>query len=216
MTASTSRARARSRRSSASTSARSRPSSTRTCGRRAVAYLHGVDRLADEVLVMTSAGGLVPAAEAAELPAALLLSGPGGRRPSRRGWPRPRPGSPTPSPSTWAARAPTCASCSTACPSPAPGRVAAASRCGCRRSTSTPSAPGGGSIARIDAGGALVVGPEQRGSRRPARPATAAVGRADRDRRRPRRSAASLPTRRSPASAGSTATRPRAPSTEPA
>ena len=35
-------------------------------------------RLADEVLVMTSAGGLVPADDAAELPAALLLSGPAG------------------------------------------------------------------------------------------------------------------------------------------
>src|SRR5712691_843381 len=34
-------------------------------------YVQAVDRLADEVLVMTSAGGLVPASEAAELPAAL-------------------------------------------------------------------------------------------------------------------------------------------------
>ncbi|HEX5945004.1 MAG TPA: hydantoinase/oxoprolinase family protein [Acidimicrobiales bacterium] len=41
-------------------------------------YLRGIDDLADEVLVMTSAGGLVPAGEAAELPAALLLSGPAG------------------------------------------------------------------------------------------------------------------------------------------
>src|SRR5439155_10899445 len=32
----------------------------------------------DDVLVMTSAGGLLPAEEAAELPAALLLSGPAG------------------------------------------------------------------------------------------------------------------------------------------
>lgn len=41
-------------------------------------YLHGLADVADDVLVMTSAGGLVPAAEAAELPAALLLSGPAG------------------------------------------------------------------------------------------------------------------------------------------
>jgi N-methylhydantoinase A len=40
------------------------------------AYLRSLDGEADEVLVMTSAGGLLPAAEAAELPAALLLSGP--------------------------------------------------------------------------------------------------------------------------------------------
>ncbi len=39
-------------------------------------YLQGIGRLADTVLVMTSAGGLLPAAEAADLPAALLLSGP--------------------------------------------------------------------------------------------------------------------------------------------
>jgi N-methylhydantoinase A/oxoprolinase/acetone carboxylase beta subunit len=42
------------------------------------AYLRNLDGEADEVLVMTSAGGLLPAAEAAELPAALLLSGPAG------------------------------------------------------------------------------------------------------------------------------------------
>ena len=42
------------------------------------AYLRSLDGEADEVLVMTSAGGLLPAAEAAELPAALLLSGPAG------------------------------------------------------------------------------------------------------------------------------------------
>jgi len=42
------------------------------------AYLRELDGLADEVLVMTSGGGLLPAPEAAELPAALLLSGPAG------------------------------------------------------------------------------------------------------------------------------------------
>ncbi|HEY4377376.1 MAG TPA: hydantoinase/oxoprolinase family protein, partial [Acidimicrobiales bacterium] len=39
-------------------------------------YLAGLDGIADEVLVMTSAGGLTPSARAADLPAALLLSGP--------------------------------------------------------------------------------------------------------------------------------------------
>ncbi len=42
------------------------------------AYLHRLGDLADEVSVMTSAGGLLDAATAAELPAALLLSGPAG------------------------------------------------------------------------------------------------------------------------------------------
>src|SRR5207237_10144010 len=41
-------------------------------------YVSRMGDLADEVLVMTSAGGLVPAGEAAELPVALLLSGPAG------------------------------------------------------------------------------------------------------------------------------------------
>jgi N-methylhydantoinase A/oxoprolinase/acetone carboxylase beta subunit len=42
------------------------------------AYLRGLQASATDVLVMTSAGGLVPAIDAAERPAALLLSGPAG------------------------------------------------------------------------------------------------------------------------------------------
>src|SRR3954466_454228 len=41
-------------------------------------YLGGLAPIADEVLVMTSAGGLVPLREAARHPARLLLSGPAG------------------------------------------------------------------------------------------------------------------------------------------
>jgi N-methylhydantoinase A/oxoprolinase/acetone carboxylase beta subunit len=41
-------------------------------------YLLRIESLADSVLVMTSAGGLVPVGVAAELPVALLLSGPAG------------------------------------------------------------------------------------------------------------------------------------------
>ena len=41
-------------------------------------YLEQLEGLADEVLVMTSAGGLVGSVDAARLPAALLLSGPAG------------------------------------------------------------------------------------------------------------------------------------------
>ena len=48
----------------------------RTCG--------GLGRLADEVLVMTSAGGLVPVADAAALPGRAAAVGPGRRR-ARRG-----------------------------------------------------------------------------------------------------------------------------------
>ncbi len=41
-------------------------------------YLRALAGVADEVLVLTSAGGLVPAVDAAERPASLLLSGPAG------------------------------------------------------------------------------------------------------------------------------------------
>lgn len=41
-------------------------------------YLLGLGKLADQVFVMTSAGGLIPLDEAAERPVALLLSGPAG------------------------------------------------------------------------------------------------------------------------------------------
>ena len=41
-------------------------------------YLARLDRLAESVLVLTSAGGLVPVDEAARVPARLLLSGPAG------------------------------------------------------------------------------------------------------------------------------------------
>ncbi|QYG92328.1 hydantoinase/oxoprolinase family protein [Iamia sp. SCSIO 61187] len=41
-------------------------------------YLRGLAGAADEVLVMSSAGGLVPVERAADLPATLLLSGPAG------------------------------------------------------------------------------------------------------------------------------------------
>lgn len=41
-------------------------------------YLRGLATVAEEVLVMTSAGGLVPIAHGADVPAALLLSGPAG------------------------------------------------------------------------------------------------------------------------------------------
>src|SRR5207237_96803 len=41
-------------------------------------YLERLEDFADEVLVMTSAGGLIGSGDAARLPAALLLSGPAG------------------------------------------------------------------------------------------------------------------------------------------
>ena len=131
--------------------------------------------LADEVLVMTSAGGLVPVEAAAERPAALLLTGPaggvlaGGRGRGRQRLPRrhhlrhgrhqhrrvPR--------ARRAARA------------GGRARGRRASRCGCRRSTCTPSAPAAGRSPAIDAGGALRGRARAAPAPCPGRPATAAA-----------------------------------------
>ncbi|HEV2811330.1 MAG TPA: hydantoinase/oxoprolinase family protein [Acidimicrobiales bacterium] len=126
-------------------------------------YLRGLDGAAAEVLVLTSAGGLVPAGEAAEVPASLLLSGPaGGMRAAAAvavacGWPDAltfdmggtstdvclvRDGAPQSSPQREAAGLPV------RLPSLDIHTVGA----------------GGGSVARIDAGGALVVGPTSAGA----------------------------------------------------
>ena len=173
---STSRARTRSRPSSASTNAWSRRSSTPrlrpVC--RAVPRA-GSRRSANEVLVMTSAGGLVPLGDAADAPGRVAAVGTG-RRGARRG--RRRGGVRLPGrgdASTWAAPAPTSASCAAACPSR-------------RRRSSVGGFPirlpaldvhtigaGGGSIARLDRGGALVVGPESAGAPARARRATGAA-----------------------------------------
>ncbi|MGH8976158.1 MAG: hydantoinase/oxoprolinase family protein, partial [Acidimicrobiia bacterium] len=127
------------------------------------AYLEGLDGLAPDVLVMTSGGGLVPAADAARLPAALLLSGPaGGVR----------------------AAAAVAAACgfpdavtfdmggtsTDVClvqggvPEPAPGRVVGGFPVRLPALDIHTIGAGGGSIARLDPGGALVVGPESAGA----------------------------------------------------
>ncbi len=127
------------------------------------AYLAGLGDLAGEVLVMTSAGGLLPATEAAELPAALLLSGP-------------------------AAGARAAAEVARACghpdavtfdmggtstdvclvlggvPEPAPGREVGGFPVRLPALDIHTIGAGGGSIARIDPGGALRVGPESAGA----------------------------------------------------
>ena len=81
----------------------------------------------------------------------------------RRRWRWPT-ASPTPSPSTWAARAPTSASCSTARPRRPPSDRSAATPCGSRRSTSTPSAPAAARSPTSIPGGALLVGPRSAGA----------------------------------------------------
>jgi N-methylhydantoinase A/oxoprolinase/acetone carboxylase beta subunit len=126
-------------------------------------YLRGLGGVADEVLVMTSAGGLLPAPEAADLPAALLLSGPaGGVRAGAAvaaacGWPD-------------AVTFDMGGTSTDVClvrggvPDPAPGREAGGFPLRLPSIDIHTIGAGGGSIARIDPGGALVVGPESAGA----------------------------------------------------
>jgi N-methylhydantoinase A/oxoprolinase/acetone carboxylase beta subunit len=136
------------------------------------AYLAGLADLADEVLVMTSAGGLVPVGSAADVPAALLLSGPaGGVRAGAE-----------------AAAANGFADAVTfdmggtstdvclvrgGVPEPAPGRVVGGFPIRLPSLDVHTIGAGGGSIALIDPGGALAVGPESAG----AEPGPACYGR---------------------------------------
>jgi N-methylhydantoinase A/oxoprolinase/acetone carboxylase beta subunit len=126
-------------------------------------YLQGIGDVADEVLVMTSSGGLVPAGEAAELPAAILLSGPAGG--VRAG--------------AVAAAANGFADAITfdmggtstdvclildAAPAPAAQRDVGGFTVRFPSLDVHTIGAGGGSIARIDPGGALVVGPQSAGA----------------------------------------------------
>jgi N-methylhydantoinase A/oxoprolinase/acetone carboxylase beta subunit len=126
-------------------------------------YLLGLDALAREALVMTSEGGLVPAAEAADRPAALLLSGPaGGVRAAAAvalacGYPD-------------AVSFDMGGTSTDVClvrggvPEPAPSRVVAGYPIRLPALDIHTIGAGGGSIARLDAGGALVVGPDSAGA----------------------------------------------------
>jgi N-methylhydantoinase A/oxoprolinase/acetone carboxylase beta subunit len=126
-------------------------------------YLARVASFAPEVMVMTSAGGLIPVADAARAAASLLLSGPaGGVR----------------------AAAEIAAACgfpdsvsfdmggtsTDVClvrggvPEPAPQRVIAGLPIRLPALDVHTIGAGGGSIARVDAGGALVVGPRSAGA----------------------------------------------------
>ena len=135
-------------------------------------YLGSLAPLADDVLVMTSAGGLVPLAEAAAHPARLLLSGPaGGVRAA-------------------AALADACGfpdavafdmggTSTDVClvqggvPAPTATRRVAGFPVRLPALAIHTIGAGGGSVARLDPGGALVVGPESAG----ADPGPAAYGR---------------------------------------
>ncbi len=126
-------------------------------------YLRRLDRLADEVLVMTSAGGLVPADEAAELPVSLLLSGPAGGVVAGAAAAR---GAGFADAVTFDMGGTSTDVCLVqgGSPEPAPGRVAAGFPVRLPALDIHTIGAGGGSIASIDPGGALVVGPESAGA----------------------------------------------------
>jgi N-methylhydantoinase A/oxoprolinase/acetone carboxylase beta subunit len=126
-------------------------------------YLDRLTPLADEVLVMTSSGGLVPVAVAVSQPAALLLSGPAaGVRAAAEiaavcGFPD-------------AVTFDMGGTSTDVClvrggtPEPAPERIVAGLPIRLPALDIHTIGAGGGSIARIDEGGALVVGPESAGA----------------------------------------------------
>ena len=126
-------------------------------------YLRQLDALADEVLVMTSAGGLVPAAEAAELPVALLLSGPAGGVVAGAAAAK---GAGFVDAVTFDMGGTSTDVCLVqgGVPEPGPGRVAAGFPVRLPALDIHTIGAGGGSIAAVDPGGALVVGPESAGA----------------------------------------------------
>jgi len=126
-------------------------------------YLRRIAELADEVLVMTSSGGLLPASEAAELPASLLLSGPAG---GVRAGAAAAVANGFPGAVTFDMGGTSTDVCLVLDGAPAP----AAQREVGGYTVRFPAldvhtiGAGGGSIARVDPGGALVVGPESAGA----------------------------------------------------
>jgi N-methylhydantoinase A/oxoprolinase/acetone carboxylase beta subunit len=126
-------------------------------------YLRALSELAGEVLVMTSAGGLLPAGEAAELAVALLLSGPAG---GARAGALAAGAAGFPDAVTFDMGGTSTDVCLVqgGAPEPAPGRVAAGFPIRLPALDIHTIGAGGGSIAGLDPGGALFVGPESAGA----------------------------------------------------
>jgi N-methylhydantoinase A/oxoprolinase/acetone carboxylase beta subunit len=126
-------------------------------------YLGRMRDLADDVLVMTSAGGLVAADEAAVLPVALLLSGPAGGVQAAAAAAANAGFADAVSFDMGGTSTDVCLILG-ATPEPAPGRTAAGFPIRLPSLDIHTIGAGGGSIARIDAGGALAVGPRSAGA----------------------------------------------------
>ena len=127
------------------------------------AYLRRLESLAGDVFVMTSAGGLVPLAEAADRPAALLLSGPAG---GVRAGAAAAAAAGFPDAVTFDMGGTSTDVClvSDAAPEPAAQRSVGGLPIRLPALDIHTIGAGGGSIARIDPGGALVVGPQSAGA----------------------------------------------------
>src|SRR5205823_7098591 len=139
-------------------------------------YLLRLAGLAGEVLVMTSAGGLVPLSDAAARPAALLLSGPAGGVLAAAAVAAAN-GSPDAVTFDMGGTSTDVCLVRGAVPEAAPGRVVGDFPLRLPSLDVHTIGAGGGSIARIDPGGALVVGPRSAG----AVPGPACYGRGGRE-----------------------------------
>ncbi|MDZ7732154.1 MAG: hydantoinase/oxoprolinase family protein [Acidimicrobiia bacterium] len=119
--------------------------------------------MADAVLVMTSAGGLVPAAEAARVPASLLISGPAG---GVRAGAAVAVANGHPDAVTFDMGGTSTDVCLVrgGRPEPAAARMVEGFPVRLPSLDVQTIGAGGGSIARIDPGGALVVGPRSAGA----------------------------------------------------
>ena len=127
-------------------------------------YLRGLGSVADEVFVMTSAGGLLPAAEAAEAPAKLLLSGPAG---GVRAGAHYAVANGHPDAVTFDMGGTSTDVCLVLGGQPAPAAEREIDGYPVRVMSLDvlTIGAGGGSIARLDSGGALVVGPQSAGAK---------------------------------------------------
>lgn len=126
-------------------------------------YLQRLASLASEVLVMTSAGGLVPLADATAIPAALLLSGPAGGVLAAAAVAAAN-GAPDAITFDMGGTSTDVCLVRGAVPEPAPGRMVGGFPIRLPSLDVHTIGAGGGSIARIDPGGALVVGPQSAGA----------------------------------------------------
>jgi N-methylhydantoinase A/oxoprolinase/acetone carboxylase beta subunit len=126
-------------------------------------YLERLRALAEEVLVMTSAGGLVALSDAIALPAALLLSGPAG---GVRAAAAIAAANNAPDAITFDMGGTSTDVCLVrgAVPEPAPQRTIEGFPIRLPSLDVHTIGAGGGSIARVDPGGALVVGPQSAGA----------------------------------------------------